>query len=276
MFINLFERLKFRELKIPGIIGLFFCLSFNLIEAQQIIKGTIVESDSSTVMPFVYIVNKSNGSGTMSDNDGRFSLYTHQNDTLVCSFVGYMKTFIPVNYLKTDAKGEVKIVLKPLMINLNTVNVTTFKFKPYEREYMNDIIDRSRIKDINYATSPISALYMRYSKEGKQIQKLAKIFEGILLEEEVQKKLSREILVRLTGDDQIDYVAFRKYCYYVSDYFIATHEGVELYSKVMECYRSWKAVSGGYRKRETGEEAEKKKKEVDGTWRKREEVKEGE
>ena len=276
MFINLFERLKFRELKIPGIIGLLFCLSFNLIEAQQIIKGTIVESDSSTVMPFVYIVNKSNGSGTMSDNDGRFSLYTHQNDTLVCSFVGYMKTFIPVNYLKTDAKGEVKIVLKPLMINLNTVNVTTFKFKPYEREYMNDIIDRSRIKDINYATSPISALYMRYSKEGKQIQKLAKIFEGILLEEEVQKKLSREILVRLTGDDRIDYVAFRKYCYYVSDYFIATHEGVELYSKVMECYRSWKAVNGGYRKRENGDEAEKKKKEVDGTWRKREEVKEGE
>lgn len=250
MFINLVERLKFRHLKILRIIALFLCFSSNLIEAQQIMKGVIVESDSASIMPFVYIVNKSNGSGTMSDNDGKFSLLTHPNDTLVCSYVGYMKTYIPVSYLRPNAKGEVKIVMSPLLINLGTVNITTFKFKPYEREYMNDIIDKSRIKSLSYVSSPISALYMRYSKEGKQIQKLAKIFENILIEEEVQKRLSREILVRLTGDDKIDYAAFRKYCYYVNDYYIVSHEGVELYSKVMDCYRNWKAERGGYRKRE--------------------------
>lgn len=250
MFINLVERLKFRHLKILRIIALILCFSSNLIEAQQIIKGVIVESDSTTAMPFVYIVNKSNGNGTMSDNDGKFRLLTHPNDTLVCSYVGYMKTYIPVSYLRPNEKGEVKIVMSPLLINLGTVNITTFKFKPYEREYMNDIIDKSRIKNLSYVSSPISALYMRYSKEGKQIQKLAKIFENILIEEEVQKRLSREILVRLTGDDKIDYAAFRKYCYYVNDYYIVSHEGVELYSKVMDCYRNWKAERGGYRKRE--------------------------
>ncbi|MCE3260561.1 MAG: hypothetical protein K0S12_2202 [Bacteroidetes bacterium] len=211
------------------------------LRAQQVIKGTVVEKDSTTIMPFVYIINKSNGSGTMSDNDGKFSISTSQNDTLVCSYVGYARTYVPVKNLKADAKGEVKLVLSNIMVSLNPVVVTSFKIKPYERDYMKDIIDRSRIRKMDYATSPISALYMRYSKEGKQIRKLAKIFEDIFIEEEVQKKLSPQILAKLTGDDKLDYEAFRKYCYYVSNTYIMEHEGAELYSRVMECYKRYKS-----------------------------------
>ncbi len=216
-------------------------LSVGCLNAQQIIRGIVLEKDSSTVMPFVYIINKSNGNGTMSDNDGRFALSTSLQDTLICSFVGFAKLYVPVKKLTPNQKGEVKLVMTQMPINLSQINVTTFAFKAYEREYMNDIIERSKIQKIDYATSPISALYMRYSKEGKQIRKLAKIFEDLMIEEQVQKKLSREILTRLTKDDKIDYFAFRKYCYYVNDYYIISHDGVELYSKVMDCYRKWKA-----------------------------------
>ena len=208
--------------------------------AQTLIKGTVVEKDSVTTMPFVYIINKSNGNGTMSDNDGHFSLYSGLNDTLICSYVGYSKLLMPVKLLKPGADGRVLVVMRSNPFLLSTVNVTTFKIKPYEREYMNDIIDKSKIRLLDYSQSPFTALYMRYSKEGKQITKLAKIFEQILREEQVQKKLSREILVRLTGDEKIDYEAFRRYCYYVNDYYIMDHDGVELYSKVMDCYRRWK------------------------------------
>jgi hypothetical protein len=61
------------------------------------------------------------------------------------------------------------------------------------------------------------------------------------MEEQVQKKLSREIVVKLTGDENIDYEAFRKYCYYVNNTFIVTHEGSELYTKVLDCYKRYKA-----------------------------------
>ncbi len=211
------------------------------------LKGTIVEKDSNTVMPFVYIINKSNGNGTMSDNDGKFTLSSNNNDTLICSYVGYSKMYLPVNKLIANNKGEIKIIMDKQFINLNTITVTSFKVKPYEREYMKSIIDRSRIKSMDYATSPISALYAQFSNEGKQVRKLAKIFEELLIEEEVQKRLSPEILRRLTGDENIDYYAFRKYCYNVSNEFIITHDGVELYSKVMECYKRWKKEKGpGY------------------------------
>lgn len=213
------------------------------------LRGRVVEKDSNSVMPFVYIINKSNGNGTMSDNDGRFYLATNEDDTLVCSYVGFAKAYIPVKQLKKDAKGEVKLVMIQMPVNLDVVNVTAFRIKPYEREYMNDIIDRSKVKTLNYFQSPITALYMQFSKEGRQVRKLAAIFEQIMIEEQVQKKLSREILVRLTGDDSINYEAFRKYCYYVNDYFIVNHDGVELYSRVMECYRRWKSDMGAEERR---------------------------
>ncbi|MDI1354579.1 MAG: carboxypeptidase-like regulatory domain-containing protein [bacterium] len=228
-------------LKIKVLIVLLSVLATHELYSQQIIRGFVVENDSVSVMPFVYIINKSNGNGTMSDNDGKFSLIVQPRDTLICSYVGFLKAYIPVETLKRNSKGEVKLVLVPIMINLNAVTVTSFKLKPYEREYMNSIIEQSKIKSISYFQSPFSALYMQYSKEGKQIRKLAQIFEDLMIEEQVQKKLSREILVRLTGDENIDYMAFRKYCYYVNDFYIISHDGIELYSKVMDCYHHWKA-----------------------------------
>jgi hypothetical protein len=224
------------------VISLIFAICFaeTSLKAQEVLKGIISENDSSANMPFVYVINKSNGNGTMSDNDGKFSLTIGKNDTLVCSFVGFAKAFVPVNSLKRDAKGMVRIVMNRLPILLNQVTVTSFKIKPYEREYMNKIIDESRIRRLDYAMSPFTALYMTYSKEGKQIRKLAKIFEDLLIDEQVQKKLSPEILRKLTGDDKIDYEAFRKYCVYLSNDFIMNTDGVELYSKVMDCYKSYK------------------------------------
>lgn len=239
MFINKLNKHTFSEVKLWKTIFLLLTAA-NVATAQQFLKGTIVEGDSNTVMPFVYIINKSNGNGTMSDNDGHFNLSTNANDTLICTFVGYSKLLVPVKNLQPNAKGEVKLVMNKMLINLSMVTVTSFKIKPYEREYMQKIIDESRIKKMDYAMSPITALYMTYSKEGRQIRKLAKIFEDLLIEEEVQKKLSPEILRKLTGDDKIDYDAFRKYCVYVSNEYIITHDGVDLYAKVMECYKKWK------------------------------------
>jgi hypothetical protein len=105
---------------------------------------------------------------------------------------------------------------------------------------MKKIIDESRMRPLESINSPITALYMQFSKEGRQIRKLAAIFEQIFVEEEVQKKLSPEILKKLTGDENVDYAAFRKYCVSASDQYIMTHEGAELYTKVMDCYKKWK------------------------------------
>lgn len=207
---------------------------------QQLIKGFVVEGDSLTAMPFVYIINKSTGNGTMSDNSGAFYLKTNPQDTLIVSFVGYVKLKVPVAKLKTNENGDVKIVMRKIIYNLNAVTVTAFKIKPYEREKMKKVIDESKIRPINAIQSPITAMYMQFSKRGKEQRKLAAIFEQVLIDEQVKQKLNPEILRKLTGDDYIDFDKFRKYCFSLTDYYILSHDGYDLYYKVMECYYRWK------------------------------------
>lgn len=201
--------------------------------------GKVVESDSVTIMPYVYIINKSTGNGAMSDEAGKFGIYAEEDDTLICSFVGHSRLQLPVRKLKAD-KSHLLIVMRTLPVKLQPVVVSAFKLKPYEREYMNKIIDESKIRPINAFQSPITALYMQFSKEGRQIRKLAKIFEDLLIEEQVLKKFNPEILRKLTGDEKINFDIFRRYCFEVSNDYILTHDGVELYSKIMDCYRRWK------------------------------------
>lgn len=213
---------------------------FNPLVGQQLIKGIIVEDDSTSTMPFVYVINKTTGNGTMSDNSGAFYLKTNPSDTLIVSFVGYVKLKLPVSKLQTNANGDVKIVMRKIIYNLNAVTVSAFKIKPYEREKMQKVISDAKIRPINAIESPITAMYMQFSKRGKEQRKLASIFEQILIDEEVKKKLNPEILRQLTGDDEINFEKFRKYCFSLTDYYILSHDGYDLYYKVMECYYRWK------------------------------------
>lgn len=221
---------------IGGLVLKTFCFS-----AQSLPwSGKVVEGDSTTLMPYVYIINKTTGNGAMSDEAGKFSIYASEADTLICSFVGHSKLFVQVKHVKTNLAGQLLVVMKTIPIKLQPVVVTAFKIKPYEREYMNKIIDESKIKPINAMQSPITALYMQFSNEGKQIRKLAKIFEDLLVEEQVLKKFNPEILLKLTGDEKINFEVFRRYCFEVSNDFILNHDGVELYGKIMDCYKRWK------------------------------------
>ena len=191
-------------------------------------------------MPFVYLINKSTGNGTMSDNSGNFYIRTNTNDTLEVSFVGYVRLKLPVSKLNYGSNGEVKLIMKKIVYSLGPITVTSFKIKPYEREKMKKVIEEAKFKPVDALSSPITALYDQFSKRGKEKRKLAAIFEQVFIDEQVGQKLNAEVLRKLTGDDSIDYEKFRKYCYSLTDYYILNHDGYDLYYKVMECYYRWK------------------------------------
>ena len=53
--------------------------------AQEPIRGVIYERDSSNVMPYVYVINKTTGSGAMSNLEGKFYITANMEDTIICS-----------------------------------------------------------------------------------------------------------------------------------------------------------------------------------------------
>lgn len=221
-------------------------LFFNSSFAQEVtVRGEIVGADSSTAIPFVYVINTNTGHGEMSDGNGKFFINADVSDSIIFSFIGYKRLKIPVKKLFHSEGSQCKIIMNETTYNLNQVVVSDFKLKPYENEYMKRVISGSKITTINAIQSPITALYMQFSKKGKEQQKLAKIFEDIFIQEEIGKKFNGETLRKLTGDENIDFEKFRKYCYYLSNDFIINNEGYDLYYRVMDCYYRWKEEGKG-------------------------------
>jgi hypothetical protein len=222
----------------------FSFLLFSLSSFSQIlVKGLITEPDSVTRMPFVFVINTKSGHGIMSDGNGHFAIEANLSDTIMFSFIGYKRLKLSASQLYKNNSEDSKVIMIETEYKLNQVIVSDFKLKPYEKDYMKRVIQGSKTTVINAAQSPISALYMQFSQKGKEQRKLARIFEEIFIQEEVSKKFNPEVLRRLTGDDSIDFERFRKYCYYVSDEFILTHEGYDLYKRISECYYRWKQES---------------------------------
>lgn len=207
--------------------------------AQNVIKGIVTEPDSVTPMPFVYVINASTGQGQMSDGNGKYTVIANDKDSIIFSFVGYIRLKIPASKLYKGFK-ETKVVMQETAYKLNQVVVSDFKLKPYEKDYMKRIIQGSKQNVVNAMESPISALYMQFSQKGREQRKLAAIFENIFIEEAVAKKFNAEVLRKLTGDETIDFEKFRKYCYYLSNDYIINHDGYDLYYRVMDCYYRWK------------------------------------
>ena len=226
-----------KTLQILALIALLIPFNF---KAQNSIKGIITESDSVTPMPFVYVINAQTGHGQMSDGSGRFTVSASEKDSIIFSFVGYTRLKIAASKLYKGPYKDCKVVMVETTYKLNQVIVSDFKLKPYEKDYMKRVIQGSKTKVINSMESPISALYMQFSKKGKEQRKLAEIFENIFIEEAVAKKFNAETLRKLTGDDAIDFEKFRKFCYYLSNDYIINHDGYDLYYRVMDCYYRWK------------------------------------
>ena len=226
-----------KKLYIPIIL---VCLAGLNTFAQNTIKGIITEPDSITPMPFVYVINAQTGLGQMSDGNGRFTIQASEKDSVIFSFVGYMRLKLSAAKLYKGVYKDCKVVMAESGYRLNQVVVSDFKLKPYEKDYMKRVIQGSKTSVINAMESPISALYMQFSQKGREQRKLAKIFEEIFIQEEVAKKFNPEVLRKLTGDDKIDFEKFRKYCYYLSNDYIINHDGYDLYYRVMDCYYRWK------------------------------------
>jgi len=82
-------------LMIRKILFIFFFVILTLqnSKAQELVQfsGVIVTNDSLTPVPYVNILIKNTGRGTVSDFFGFFSFVAHEKDTIEFSVIGYKK-----------------------------------------------------------------------------------------------------------------------------------------------------------------------------------------
>ncbi len=212
------------------------------MQAQKnyVINGKVFEPDSLEPMPFVIIVNQGSGSGIQSNVDGSFTIAASDNDTILVSFLGYYKQKIAVRNIKNtndSTKQFLRVTLKKQTYSLPEVVFKDVSLRESEISYMERHLARPRAT----VESPFSFLYENFSKKGKENKKLDELYRQTIFEEEIGKKFNPEVLRKLTNDEQIDFAAFRKYAVLLTDSYIYSHNGYELYSFIMYYYKRYKA-----------------------------------
>ena len=224
---------------------LITCSSFAQQPRKYVVSGTVLQEDTISAMPYVYLINSRTGNGTITDFNGKFSIIAQNSDTLVFQYLGYARRKYPVSLVKNlndSMKQPLRIVMHQTLVNMQSVTVIANKIKPNEIDYMKRYIKQNAaLKGLDAFNSPITALYNQFSHKGKANRKLQQLFEEILIKEEVAKKFNPEILRQLTEDETANFDDFRRYAWRITDEFIMSHDGYDLYAPIMWYYRQYKA-----------------------------------
>lgn len=217
------------------------------------INGTIVEADTKDPVPYVHVINKTMGKGTVSNTEGRFWMKMHKTDTILFSAIG----FEPYAFIIKDQVTSDKLIVT-IELNTSTMELQPVKIFAYKDEYalkraiLNMDVPLEEEKPIVVSNwkgpsntlpgggggvsigGPFSALYNAFSKEAKEKRKLQQYQKEYDYQKLIQSKYNEGVVKELTGlpDDKVE--EFMEYCK-LDDSFIGRASEYEIAVVVNRC-----------------------------------------
>lgn len=223
-------------------------------------NGVILNQTTNQPIPFAHIIDYFHEKGFAADEKGEFSIIINQNDTLTFSAIGFSKRYICFSDSVIRENVRINVFLNPEIYLCKEVtifpykNYTEFKkavvdFKLHEEDAR--VVDAvNRIKEsvgsVDYSkyeksgiSGPITALYMAFSREGKELRKYAELLAEDQYREKLSIKYNKEIVRQATGikdEKQLD--EFMKFCK-MEDSFIESATEYQIMLAINACYQSF-------------------------------------
>ena len=91
------------------------------------IIGTILEADTKEPVPYVHIVNRGLGKGTVSNTEGRFWIKMSKSDTIQFSAIGFEPYMFTLKEQVTTERINVTIELNTSTMELQPVKIFAYK-----------------------------------------------------------------------------------------------------------------------------------------------------
>lgn len=172
---------------------LLLFLSVSVFAQNKTVRGTVTGSDDSLPIPGVNISVKGTTRGVNTDIDGKFSISTSSDETLVFSFIGYTTVEVPVGNQTT-----IDVVLAVDATSLDDVVVTAFG------------VEREK-KALGFAVTAVDGEEVSTVKETNVINSLAGKVAGLVVSPgSFGPGSSTRVILRgsnsLTGNNQPLYV----------------------------------------------------------------------
>lgn len=122
--INLIINLIINQMKsiklLTAFLVLLFCANVSLAQSLRV-QGTVRDSETGETIPFAYVQIKGTTTGTQTDMDGRYTIETPANATLVYIFTGYVTKEEAVN-----SRSLIDVILEPEAEKLDDVMVVAY------------------------------------------------------------------------------------------------------------------------------------------------------
>lgn len=249
-------------------LSVLFCfLSLSVLFGQAdssfvYLKAKLINAENGEAIPFASIFLKWEHVGIISNEDGYFDVQSPKNDSLLISSIGFETLHIPVKDLRTDSSlniirlvpkvymlGEVKITQYPTygeMVEAVTNPIYTHSEKNLLRAYSYleeaglSFMPRKKNLRPGISGGPITGLYNLFSRTEKYRKKYQKLKEDESKDLRFSKKVSNEMISRITGlTDSITIVKFLKYCNFSASYLNSTSE-YDLFKRIKQNYEAYK------------------------------------
>lgn len=210
---------------------------------KVILRGTVKEA-RGLGFEDVYVYNTRTNSGLLAEPNGTFIIDVMKEDTVKVVSPGYKAQIITLKDSVEKPVYFVKVTLDRLVIRLDGVMVE-------DDRSLSDIqkdIEQLGSSEYNYSTekvgraitSPVSALYERFSKEAKQRKELAR-----LENEAMNRKVVKDLLNYYNQKDIIN-LAQKEYDFFISfcdltDEFLGYASQYDVAVKIKTCYKDFEA-----------------------------------
>jgi hypothetical protein len=196
-------------------IFLFILLSLPAFSQAQIeVSGIVRDAERGTPLPYAFVIVHRTGNGVFCDTGGKFKINTQPNDSLLISLTGYkIQTVLLADSVPKQAyRLDIKLNAKPIVLKEFQVKAPkTFDEILKSLEKAEESIITNKVPVSSAIESPITFLYMQFSKEGKAIRKISE-----LRAEDEKQELLRDLFTRymlahiidLEESDMDDFITF--------------------------------------------------------------------
>jgi len=218
------------------------------------VKGFVMSIDSSQMVPLANILNKTTGQRYIGSRTGLFKAQFLPSDSIQITAIGYAPLlFIAKDILPENADDTIQVFMRPTAYQLKDVTVVysnrrqdslarlaaeILKTDPLLNNY-----DRIMNRNVGGLASPLTALFMEYSKEGQDMKHFEEFVRHAEMLKQVDKRYNKKTIKRATGlDDEYldDYIIYCK----MDRSFILSASDYELILAIRQCADRFRNAKG--------------------------------
>jgi hypothetical protein len=192
------------------------------VNVNYIFRSRVISDSTLNSVRDCHIINTTQHLGTVTDAYGDFKITANPGDSITFSALGYERLMIVLTDTMYNYGYTVK--LKPKAYELEEVTVRPFNIKlPEISKYEIYTPPLPGQGGINIPlpgvmASPVTALYNRFSREGRQRRYYKKVTEGTADFMLIGEKFNGELVSQITGLKDDELIRFISFCDFSSDF----------------------------------------------------------